>query len=63
MTVVVFGCANMDLTVRVPHLPKRGETIIGDRFFSTPGGKGANQAVAASLRSYPSSFYRSSWSG
>ncbi|GEM_PF-3044755 len=63
MTVVVFGCANMDQTVRVAHLPKRGETIIGDRFFSTPGGKGANQAVAASLRSYPSSFYRSSWSG
>ncbi len=46
MTVVVFGSINLDLVVEVPHLPTRGETVIGNRFFSVAGGKGANQAVA-----------------
>ncbi len=46
MTVVVFGSINLDLVVEVPRLPIRGETVIGNRFFSAAGGKGANQAVA-----------------
>ena len=48
MTVVVFGSINLDLVIEVPHLPIEGETVIGDRFFSAPGGKAANQAVAVS---------------
>lgn len=46
MTVVVFGSINLDLVIEVPHLPTKGETVVGNRFFSTPGGKAANQAVA-----------------
>lgn len=46
MTVVVFGSINLDLVVEVPRLPMRGETVIGNRFFSAAGGKAANQAVA-----------------
>ena len=46
MTVVVLGSINLDLVVEVPHLPIKGETVIGDRFFSAAGGKAANQAVA-----------------
>lgn len=45
--VVVVGSLNMDLIVNVAHIPKPGETVIGDRFFRAAGGKGANQAVAA----------------
>src|SRR5438132_7971475 len=37
----------MDLVVTVPHLPRPGETVLGDRLGRYPGGKGANQAVAA----------------
>ena len=48
MTVVVFGSINLDLVIEVPHLPIKGETVIGDRFFSAAGGKAANQAVAIS---------------
>ena len=48
MTVVVFGSINLDLVIEVPHLPTKGETVIGDRFFSAAGGKAANQAVAVS---------------
>ena len=45
--IVVFGSLNTDLVVTLPHLPGRGETVIGDRLRTYPGGKGANQAVAA----------------
>jgi ribokinase len=45
--VVVFGSSNTDMTVRVPRLPAPGQTILGHSFATTPGGKGANQAVAA----------------
>ncbi len=45
--IVVVGSLNMDLVVRVPHMPVPGETILGDNFQTIPGGKGANQAVAA----------------
>jgi len=45
--VVVIGSVNMDLVVRAPHVPRPGETILGHSFATIPGGKGANQAVAA----------------
>ncbi|MGH2347258.1 MAG: ribokinase [Chloroflexota bacterium] len=45
--IVVVGSVNMDLVVRVPRIPVPGETILGDSLVEYPGGKGANQAVAA----------------
>lgn len=45
--VAVVGSLNMDLVVRVPRMPAPGETIFGRDFQTIPGGKGANQAVAA----------------
>ncbi len=45
--IVVVGSVNMDLMVRCPHLPAAGETVMGHSFSQAPGGKGANQAVAA----------------
>ena len=53
MTVVVFGSINLDLVVEVPHLPTRGETVIGNRFFCATGGKAANQAVAVAKLGIP----------
>ncbi len=45
--VVVLGSSNTDMTVRLPHLPAPGQTVLGGSFATGPGGKGANQAVAA----------------
>ncbi|HUB44920.1 MAG TPA: ribokinase [Acetobacteraceae bacterium] len=45
--VLVIGSLNMDLVARCEQLPQRGQTIVGSDFFTAPGGKGANQAVAA----------------
>ncbi len=47
MSVVVVGSINMDLVVTTPHIPTPGETVLGGSFSTLPGGKGANQAVAA----------------
>ncbi|MFG3418852.1 ribokinase [Micromonospora sp. NPDC048063] len=45
--VVVVGSANMDLVGTAPALPRPGETLLGTGFVMVPGGKGANQAIAA----------------
>jgi ribokinase len=45
--IVVFGSINLDLVARVPRLPRPGETLMGEQFSALPGGKGANQALAA----------------
>jgi len=45
--VAVIGSANVDLTIRVDRLPQLGETVSGGEFYTSFGGKGANQAVAA----------------
>ncbi len=47
MSIVVVGSSNTDMIIKVPHLPKAGETILGGQFTKAAGGKGANQAVAA----------------
>ena len=47
--IVVVGSLNMDLVVRTERLPRPGETVPGRDFCQVPGGKGANQAVAAAL--------------
>ena len=44
--ILVVGSVNMDLVVRTPHMPAPGETVLGEGFVTSPGGKGANQAVA-----------------
>ncbi len=45
--IVVVGSTNTDMVVNIPKLPQQGETVLGGEFRMTPGGKGANQAVAA----------------
>ena len=45
--IVIVGSVNMDLMLCCPHLPGAGETVLGAGFTTAPGGKGANQAVAA----------------
>ena len=47
MSIVVVGSLNMDLVVGVPRFPVAGETLLGGDYARHPGGKGANQAVAA----------------
>jgi len=45
--IIVIGSSNTDMVVKTERFPEPGETIIGGDFFMFPGGKGANQAVAA----------------
>ena len=51
--IAVVGSINMDLVVRTPRIPLAGQTLIGSGFTTTPGGKGANQAVAVARLGYP----------
>src|SRR5690349_14764486 len=51
--IVVVGSINLDLVTRAHHIPRPGETVIGSRFQTFYGGKGANQAVAAAKLGYP----------
>ncbi len=44
---MVVGSSNTDMVVKADHLPSPGETVLGGKFMMVPGGKGANQAVAA----------------
>src|SRR3982751_4157529 len=45
--IVVIGSTSMDLVVKSAKRPAAGETLIGESFHTVPGGKGANQAIAA----------------
>ena len=45
--ITVVGSINMDIVVQMDVFPKKGETVLGQLFTTIPGGKGANQAVAA----------------
>lgn len=44
--VVVIGSSNTDMIIKMTRIPKPGETVLGGKFFTAAGGKGANQAVA-----------------
>jgi len=46
-SIVVVGSSNTDMIIRVPRIPRAGETLLGGEFFTAAGGKGANQAVGA----------------
>ena len=48
--VVVLGASTTDMNIRLPQLPRAGQTLLGGEFFTGPGGKGANQAVAGAGR-------------
>lgn len=47
-TIAVVGSLNIDLVIRASHCPKKGETVIGESFGMSGGGKGSNQALAVS---------------
>ena len=51
--IVVVGSINMDLVAQVHQIPVPGQTVLGTGFDTSPGGKGANQAVAAARLGYP----------
>src|SRR5580700_1677703 len=50
--IVIVGSITMDLVTRTPKIPAVGQTLMGTGFETTPGGKGANQAVAAARLGY-----------
>ena len=54
--VVVVGSSNTDLVIQSSKLPEPGMTVLGGEFQVIPGGKGANQAVAAARAGAPVSF-------
>ncbi len=45
--IIVIGSSNTDMVIKTHKFPAPGETILGGKFLMNPGGKGANQAVAA----------------
>ena len=45
--ILVIGSSNTDMVIKTEKMPVPGETILGGTFLMNPGGKGANQAVAA----------------
>ena len=47
MGVLIFGSLNLDIVTYLERMPLPGETVVGDKFETFPGGKGLNQAVAA----------------
>ncbi|MFZ0394377.1 MAG: ribokinase [Terracidiphilus sp.] len=51
--IVIVGSISMDMVACTPRIPAVGETVIGTSFSTTPGGKGANQSVAAARLGYP----------
>jgi ribokinase len=51
--IVAVGSVTMDMVTLTPQIPRIGQTVIGTGFGTTPGGKGANQAVAAARLGYP----------
>lgn len=54
--LVILGSINIDHIIRVDNLPKPGQTILGHDYLTSPGGKGANQAVAAGRYGIPVHF-------
>lgn len=56
MSVLVVGSVNVDITVRASAIPAPGETVLGPAAQLSPGGKGANQAVAAALAGAPTAL-------
>ncbi|MBC8098890.1 MAG: ribokinase [Armatimonadetes bacterium] len=56
MSIIVFGSINMDLVVRTARIPLPGETLSSSVFETTPGGKGANQAVACARLGAPTAM-------
>ena len=54
--ITVFGSLSADLVTKVRHLPAPGETVTGPSYVVVPGGKGANQALAAALAGAPVRF-------
>ena len=54
--IVVVGSVTMDMVTCTLQIPRIGQTVIGTSFSTTPGGKGANQAVAAARLGYPVQF-------
>ena len=54
--MIVVGSVNVDLVVTIDRLPRPGETVVGGRFAQHHGGKGGNQAVAASRLGAPTAF-------
>jgi ribokinase len=53
--ILTFGSINADIVVPVPKLPQPGETVLGGSYELLPGGKGANQALAARREPEPRS--------
>ncbi len=55
-SIIIIGSTNMDMVVNTDHIPEPGETVLGGTFLMNPGGKGANQAVAAARLGGPVLF-------